>query len=83
MVRAAIAKGKSRVFGRFRFGPGGPGNPTIIGCLILLPGRKSSVLGVSGRFLPQNPLEKVGGFAPHLFSRVSRWDGGRLDPPNR
>ena len=26
--------------------------------------------GLNGPFLPQNPLEKVGGFAPHLFQWV-------------
>ena len=30
---------------------------------------------LNGPVLPQNPLEKVGGFAPHLFQWVLRWEG--------
>ncbi len=44
-----------------------------LGCLIVLPGRKSSILGgLDGTLLPQHPLEKVGGFAPHLFQLCGR-----------
>ncbi len=28
--------------------------------------------GLNGPLLPQNPLEKLGGFAPHLFQWVLR-----------
>ncbi len=34
------------------------------------PGRNSSAFGSRRFLLPQNPLEKVGGFAPHVFRLV-------------
>ena len=37
--------------------------------------------GLNGPLLPQNPPEKVGGFAPHRFQWVLRYEGGPLRPP--
>ncbi len=47
--------------------------PDILRCSIELPGRKSSMLGVqTAPSYHQNSLEKVGGFAPHLFQWALR-----------
>ena len=36
--------------------------------------------GLSGPLLPQNPMEKVGGFAPYFFQWDLRWEGAAQTP---
>ncbi len=36
--------------------------------------------GLNGPLLPKKTLEKVGGFAPHLFQWVLRWEGAIETP---